>query len=60
MDTAQKDEKDFRKKLGKRVKELREARGLNQSGLTELTGLPREQLSRLENGIRRLSAEEVV
>jgi len=55
-----KEAQDFQKQLGRRVKELREARGLNQSKLAERIGISRVQVSQVETGRRKLCADEVV
>ncbi|MCX5973300.1 MAG: DUF4065 domain-containing protein [Coprothermobacterota bacterium] len=60
MALKQEDDQDFAKQLGKRVKELRAARGLSQFRLAELIGISRVQVSQVENGTRKLSADEVV
>lgn len=39
-----------RKRIGLRVKELREAAGLSQEDLAQLTGLKRGNISRIESG----------
>jgi transcriptional regulator with XRE-family HTH domain len=56
----QREDLDFSKQLGKRVKKLRGTRGLSQSSLAELSGISRVQVSQVENGTRKLSADEVV
>lgn len=40
--------------LGKRIKELRKSRGLNQQALSDLLGISRGQISNLEHGRRGL------
>jgi transcriptional regulator with XRE-family HTH domain len=60
MTSRQKDDQNFQKQLGARVKELREARGLSQSRLAELIGISRVQVSQVETGKRKLCADEVV
>jgi transcriptional regulator with XRE-family HTH domain len=60
MAFKQKGDQDFQKQLGKRVKELRGTRGLSQLRLAELIGISRVQVSQVENGTRKLCADEVV
>jgi len=36
--------------IGKRLREVREAKGLSQSDVEDRSGLPRSQLSKIENG----------
>lgn len=45
--------------LGSRIKKYREGRGLNQEGLARLLGVSRPTLSLIENGARKVSAEEI-
>lgn len=47
-------------RLGRRIKELREKFGLNQERLAELIGVSRPTLSQIENGERRVYAEELI
>jgi transcriptional regulator with XRE-family HTH domain len=42
--------------IGKRIGELRSARGLDQAELADLMGVSFEQLQRFETGARRMSA----
>lgn len=48
----------FNKKLGSRIKELREKAGLSQAQLSNLLSVSRVSLSQIENGERKLTAEE--
>jgi transcriptional regulator with XRE-family HTH domain len=45
--------------LGKRIAAVREQSGLNQEGLAKEMGISRTALSRLENGQRDISYEEM-
>lgn len=38
-------------RLGRRLQELREKRGLNQSQLSDMAGINRSHLSQIENGV---------
>jgi transcriptional regulator with XRE-family HTH domain len=49
----------FYKKLGTRIKNLREHRGLSQEKLAALMGISRVSLSQVETGDRKISAEEI-
>jgi transcriptional regulator with XRE-family HTH domain len=46
---------DLKVKFGKRLRELREERGLTQEQLAFKVGLSREYLSRIEGGRRNVS-----
>lgn len=48
----------FDKKLGLRIKQYREERGLSQEALADLLGVSRVSLSQIENGVRKINAEE--
>lgn len=50
---------DFQQKLGLRIKELREARGMSQEALAQQMGIHRVALTQIENAQRELSAEEL-
>ncbi len=43
-----------------RIRELRKHRGLTQAALAERTGLPQSEISRIENGRRRLTVERLI
>jgi transcriptional regulator with XRE-family HTH domain len=45
--------------LGSRIKKYRESRGLNQEALAKLLGVSRPTLSLIENGERKVSAEDI-
>ncbi|MEE9270534.1 MAG: type II toxin-antitoxin system antitoxin SocA domain-containing protein [Candidatus Krumholzibacteria bacterium] len=47
-------------KVGKRIKELRESAGLTQEELAEILGVSRPAVTSIENGSRKVSAEELV
>lgn len=49
----------FYKKLGIRIKALREQAGYSQENLSELLKMSRVSLSQIENGDRRINAEEI-
>ena len=48
------------KRLGQRIKALRESAGMNQQQLSERLGLPRVSISQIENGERDICADELV
>lgn len=50
---------DFYKKLGEQVKRLRESFSLSQEGLAKKLDLSRVSLSQIENGERKITAEEI-
>jgi transcriptional regulator with XRE-family HTH domain len=45
--------------LGSRIRKFREGRGLNQEALARVLGVSRPTLSLIENGDRKVSAEEI-
>lgn len=47
-------------KLGQRIKELRERFGISQQRLAELLGVLRPTVSQMENGERKISADELI
>ena len=49
----------FYKKLGARIKRLREKTGLSQAEFAEKIGISRVSVSQLEKGQRKISAEEI-
>ena len=51
--------KAFNKKLGERIKALREKLGLSQEVASKKLGVNRVSLSQIENGERKLTAEEI-
>ncbi|MCK4544935.1 DUF4065 domain-containing protein [candidate division WOR-3 bacterium] len=53
-------EKTFYKKLGIRIKALREQSGYSQERLAELLKINRVSLSQIETGDRKIKAEEIV
>ena len=50
---------NFYKKLGKRVKKMREETGLSQEKLSKRIGINRVSISQIEKGERKISAEEI-
>jgi transcriptional regulator with XRE-family HTH domain len=48
------------KKLGKRIRELREAKGMLQVDLELDTGINRTEISRIENGLRNIEFNTLV
>ncbi|MBS1756689.1 MAG: helix-turn-helix transcriptional regulator [Bacteroidetes bacterium] len=50
---------DIRKKFGKKVKELRQAKGLSQEGLAHLAELDRTYIPSIEKGERNVSIEVI-
>lgn len=51
--------RDFNKRVGLLIAELRGKAGLSQAELAERTGITEVRISRLESGLVRLLAEEV-
>lgn len=51
---------DIYEKLGKRIKYLREKIGISQQRLAELLGVSRPTVSQIENGERKISAQELI
>lgn len=49
----------FNKELGNRLKALRESKEFSQEKLAQLLGIKRSSLSQIENGERKISAEEL-
>ena len=49
----------FNEKLGKRLKEIRNARGLSQDQISKLLGVNRATVSQIENGKRSLTAHDL-
>jgi transcriptional regulator with XRE-family HTH domain len=45
--------------IGKRIKELRRARGLDQLQASQIIGVSRSQWSNLENGKRNLNIQQI-
>lgn len=50
----------FYEKLGARIKNLREQAGCSQESLADLLKIGRVSLSQIENGYRKINAEEVI
>jgi transcriptional regulator with XRE-family HTH domain len=50
---------DFNLRFGKRIKQLREKKDISQQELAELLHVPRSTISQIENGGRKLCAEEL-
>lgn len=50
---------DFNQNIGKRIKSLRESRGISQQSLADKLGVVRPTISQIENGTRALSVEEL-
>jgi len=46
-------------KIGKKIKELRTKKGISQQRLAELLGVSRPAISQIENGERKVSADEL-
>jgi len=59
-ESGEKDMSDINKKIGKRVKEYREQSGMNQQKLSEILGVARPTISQIENGERKISADELI
>lgn len=51
---------DTNKKIGQRIKKLREAAGISQEKLSQLLGVSRPTISQIETADRKLSADEVI
>lgn len=47
-------------KLGQRIKELRQRLGISQQKLAQLLGVSRPTISQIENGERKVSADELI
>ena len=52
-------ELDFKKKFGKRIKDLRKLSGLSQEKLSEITGLSSKTISYIENGKNTISFNKI-
>ena len=52
--------KEIGKLIGKRIKELREKTGINQQKLSEMLRISRPTISQIENGERKLTADELI
>lgn len=50
---------DIKKKLGKRVKQLRQEKGLSQEALAHLSELDRTYIPSIEKGERNISLEVI-
>jgi len=50
----------FYKKLGAKIKKIRESLGLSQERIAKSLGISRVAISQVENGDRKISAEEIV
>ena len=48
------------KKIGQRIKKLREEIGMSQQGLADILGILRPTISQMENGERKVTAEELI
>lgn len=51
---------DINKRIGKRIKEARERAGINQQKLSKMLGVARPTISQIENGERKISADELI
>ncbi len=51
--------KNFYKSLGKRIKKLRDEAGLSQEKFSQMLKMKRVSISQIENGVRKLTAEEI-
>jgi transcriptional regulator with XRE-family HTH domain len=54
------DMNDISKAIGKRIKELRNERGISQQNLADQLGLNRSTISQIEGGERKITAEELL
>jgi transcriptional regulator with XRE-family HTH domain len=52
--------KDFYINLGQRIKKIRESLGITQEKLANLLGVPRSTTSQIENGERKVAADELI
>jgi len=48
------------KQIGKRIRELRELKGLSQQNLSHLIGIPRPSISQIEKGERKIAIDEMI
>ena len=48
------------KNIGERIKKLRERTSISQSNLAEVLGMNRVTISKIENGERKIYAEEII
>jgi len=51
---------DINKKIGRRVREAREQTGISQQQLAKMLGVARPTVSQIENGERKISANELI
>ncbi len=51
--------RNIHQRFGTRVRELRDARRITQERLSELSGIGREHISRIENGHREAGLEVI-
>ena len=51
--------KNFYKSLGKRIKKLRDEADLSQEKFSQMLKMKRVSISQIENGVRKLTAEEI-
>jgi len=52
--------KNFYKSLGKRIKKLRDEADLSQEKFSQRLKMSRVSISQIENGVRKLTAEEII
>ena len=53
------DKIEFKKKFGDRVRQLREARNLTKTALADLIGIERQDIYKIEQGIRNATLETI-
>jgi len=51
---------DINKKIGEKIKKAREQSGITQQKLAEMLGVARPTISQIENGERKISADELI
>lgn len=52
--------KKMRKRIGKRIREIREQKGYTQGTVAQQLGISHQKLARIENGINDISYETII
>lgn len=50
----------MKKRIGKRIREIREQKGYTQGTIAQQLGISRQKLARIENGINDISYETII